>query len=35
MKVNPTQCLWQDYDTNRKYLIDNSGSEPVLVDNVG
>ena len=27
--------MWQDYDTNRKFLISNSGSDPVLVDNVG
>ena len=35
MKVKPTQCLWQDFDNNRKYLINNGGSDPVLVDSVG
>ena len=35
LKVNPTQCIWTDNDTNKKYLIDNKGSEPVYVNSVG
>lgn len=35
LKVAPTQCLWQDYDSSRKYLINNNGNDPVLVDGVG
>ena len=35
MKVEPTQCIWTDIDTNKKYLIDNKGSDPVHVNNVG
>ena len=35
LKVEPTQCIWTDLDTNRKYLIDNKGSKPVYVNQVG
>ena len=35
MKVEPSQCIWTDLDTNRKYLIQNNGSDPVYVNQVG
>ena len=33
--MEPTQCMWTDLDTNRTYLIDNKGSDPVKVNQVG
>ena len=35
LKVNPTQCIWTDEDTNKKYLVNNKGSNPVYVNEVG
>ena len=35
MKVEPTQCIWTDLDTNKRYLIDNRGSAPVQVNTAG
>ena len=32
MKVNPTQCIWTDNDTNKKFLISNKGGPPVSVN---
>lgn len=32
LKVNPTQCIWTDDDTNKKYLVTNKGSNPVNVN---
>ena len=35
MKVEPTQCIWTDQDTGKRYLIDNKGSDPVRVNQIG
>ena len=33
--VKPTQCIWTDIDTNRKYLIQNKGNNAVYVNSGG
>ena len=35
LQVEPTQCIWSDNDTNRKYLITNKGGSPIFVNQVG
>ena len=33
--MKPTQCIWTDLDSNKKYMIDNKGNDPVYVNAVG
>lgn len=35
MKVEPSLCIWTDIDSNKKFLIDNVGSNPIYVNDVG
>lgn len=36
LQVNPTLSLWRDFDSNRNYLIENTGkNEAIYVDAVG